>query len=391
LPFNICLINSGTVLLLQEVEKLNIMKTIINIKNTIIGVFLGIVIIAAAAAPVSAQFTLSVGVSIHTAPPPLPVYSQPPCPEDGYLWTPGYWAWDDIDGYYWVPGVWLSPPMVGYLWTPGYWGYAGGIYGWHGGYWGTHVGFYGGVNYGYGYGGSGFYGGAWQGRSFRYNTAVLNVNTTVVHNTYIDRTVINNTVINNRASFNGTGGVTARPTAAEQAVARESHVQPTTQQFSHNQTAARDRNQFASVNHGRPAAAAMNRVGGQRFNPQGGSPAAVTPRPQGGNRAANNNPVVQTHSNPVVQTHSNPVVQAHNNPVVQTQTQHINRQPQNNRPAQARTMPQQPGNNPGQQVRQQPHPQQHPQPQARPQQQPHPQQQARPQAHPAQEAHHRER
>ena len=26
-------------------------------------------------------------------PPPLPDYDQPPAPGDGYLWTPGYWAW----------------------------------------------------------------------------------------------------------------------------------------------------------------------------------------------------------------------------------------------------------------------------------------------------------
>ena len=45
---------------------------------------------------------------------------------------------------------------------------------------------------------------------FRYNTAVVNVNTTVVRNVYVDRTVINNTVVN-RASFNGAGGVVARP------------------------------------------------------------------------------------------------------------------------------------------------------------------------------------
>ncbi|HXB35231.1 MAG TPA: hypothetical protein VNV35_17500, partial [Puia sp.] len=120
----------------------------------------------------SAQFTLAVGISIRTAPPALPVYTQPPCPVDGYLWTPGYWAYDEVDGYYWVPGVWVRPAQPGFLWTPGYWGFAGGIYGWHGGYWGPHIGFYGGVNYGYGYGGSGFIGGEWHGGYFRYNSAV---------------------------------------------------------------------------------------------------------------------------------------------------------------------------------------------------------------------------
>ena len=240
----------------------------------------------------SAQFSLSVGISIRTAPPVLPVYSQPPCPTDGYLWTPGYWAYDEVDGYYWVPGVWVRPAQPGYLWTPGYWGYAGGIYGWHGGYWGPHIGFYGGVNYGYGYGGSGFYGGEWRGGYFHYNTAVVNVNTTVVHNTYINRTVINNTVVNNHTSFNGGAGIQAQPTAQEQTAMHENHVQPTADQFNHNHTASLDRNQFASANHGRPATTAMNTVGGTRFNTQGRNAPPPVARPAGGIRAAaaNNHP-----------------------------------------------------------------------------------------------------
>jgi len=46
-----------------------------------------------AAAP--AQVVISVGF----APPELPVYEQPICPGDGYIWTPGYWAWDGEDYY----------------------------------------------------------------------------------------------------------------------------------------------------------------------------------------------------------------------------------------------------------------------------------------------------
>ena len=68
-----------------------------------------------------------VGVSITIAPPALPVYDQPLCPGDGYIWTPGYWAWDDSE-YYWVPGTWVMAPEVGYLWTPGYWGWGDGGY-----------------------------------------------------------------------------------------------------------------------------------------------------------------------------------------------------------------------------------------------------------------------
>src|ERR1700689_2887834 len=100
-------------------------------------------------------------ISVHIGPPVLPVYEQPLCPTNGYLWTPGYWGYGPL-GYYWVPGVWVAPPRAGVLWTPGYWGFAGGLYNWHAGYWGPHVGFYGGVKYGFGYGGIGFFGGEWR-------------------------------------------------------------------------------------------------------------------------------------------------------------------------------------------------------------------------------------
>ena len=47
----------------------------------------------------SAGAQIAVGISVDIAPPPLPVYDQPPIPGDGYIWTPGYWAWDDNTGY----------------------------------------------------------------------------------------------------------------------------------------------------------------------------------------------------------------------------------------------------------------------------------------------------
>ena len=142
---------------------------------------------------------------------------------------------------------------------PGYWGWGGGFYAWHGGYWGEHVGYYGGVNYGYGYGGEGFYGGRWEGNRFAYNAAVLHVDRTVVHNTYIDNTVIHNTTVINRTSFNGPGGIQARPTRPEQQAMHEQHIQPTAAQVSHVQFAGTNRANFASVNGGRPTNAAVSR------------------------------------------------------------------------------------------------------------------------------------
>lgn len=270
-----------------------------------------------------AQVSIGVTISANIAPPPLPVYTQPSCPTDGYLWTPGYWAYDDVDGYYWVPGVWVRPPMTGYLWTPAYWGYAGGVYGWHAGYWGPHIGFYGGVNYGYGYGGSGFGGGRWEGGAFRYNTAVMNVNTTVVHNTYIDRTVVvnNTTVVNNRTSFNGgPGGISARPTAQEQAVVGERHVAATAEQSTHQQTASRDRNQFASVNNGRPSTAAMNTVNGHRFDPQGHAAAPVVARSSQPIRSTpGQHPVAGNEPHPNTANPSHPAAAGQPHPVTANQ------------------------------------------------------------------------
>jgi hypothetical protein len=173
-------------------------------------------------------------------------------------------------GYYWVPGVWVMPPRAGVLWTPGYWAFERGFYGWHPGYWGPHVGFYGGINYGFGYGGVGFFGGRWAGERFLYNTAVVNVNTTVVRNVYVDRTVIHNTtVVNNHNSFNGPSGITRHPTNEEQSFGREQHFQATSNQLSHEHAASQDHSQFASENHGRPGTAAMDSVDGRRYNQQG--------------------------------------------------------------------------------------------------------------------------
>ncbi|WP_083227947.1 YXWGXW repeat-containing protein [Mucilaginibacter sp. PPCGB 2223] len=245
---------------------------------------------------------VSVGLSVRIGPPPLPVYVQPPCPVDGYIWTPGYWAYNDVDGYYWVPGAWVAPPDPGYLWTPGYWGYDGGFYRFHPGYWGLHVGYYGGINYGFGYIGVGFVGGAWYGGHFRYNTAVVNVNRTVIHNTYVDRTVIRN-VSNNRTSFNGPGGVHASPRPQERIAMNERHISPTSQQVSHQTMASRDRNQFASANHGKPHTTAVDRVSSRPFNQQNRTPNGGAPhRPNGfGNHGR-----PEQHAAPTQQNHPQP-------------------------------------------------------------------------------------
>src|SRR5579863_8832786 len=166
------------------------------------------------AVPVVSRAQFSASITI--APPELVVYSQPICPQEGYLWTPGYWAYGD-EGYFWVPGTWVEPTMVGVLWTPGYWGWGGGAYAWNEGYWGPTVGFYGGVDYGYGYGGSGYEGGYWRNNEFSYNRSVNHVDERNFHNTY-ERPVTNERAGNHVSYNGGNGGITARPTATEETV-----------------------------------------------------------------------------------------------------------------------------------------------------------------------------
>lgn len=200
---------------------------------------------------------IAVGVSVRIGPPALPVYAQPICPGPGYFWTPGYWAWNDDGGYYWVPGTWVVAP-VGLLWTPGWWGWGGGVYAWHAGYWGPHVGFYGGINYGFGYTGVGFFGGEWRGGAFYYNRSVTNVSVTNVTNVYNKTVIVNRTTV----SYNGgAGGVNMRPTPQEESYARERHTPALASQIQQEHGAMQNRENFASVNHGRPAIAATGRPG----------------------------------------------------------------------------------------------------------------------------------
>ena len=249
-----------------------------------------------------------VSVSVNIAPPLLPLYAQPPIPGDGYLWTPGYWAWDPASAdYIWVPGTWVLPPSEGLLWTPGYWAFGGGGYLWHRGYWGSHVGYYGGLNYGYGYTGNGYYGGRWDGGHFRYNSAVNNLPSGRVHNVY-------RTPVPARGgpteSFNGGNSrFHGQPTASERRFDGAQHNNPTREQMDHETRAIGMPEQRMGNNHGVPPTAATPRPGGfgdpqvehvrpapqmraQPERPNGGMRTEAQPRgepagrPQGGERGA---------------------------------------------------------------------------------------------------------
>ena len=243
-----------------------------------------------------AQAQIAIDVSVDVAPPPLPYYEQPPIPAEGYIWVPGYWAWDPAElDYYWVPGTWVEPPQPELLWTPAWWGWADGRYGFHPGYWGREVGFYGGVDYGYGYTGEGYYGGRWDHGVFFYNRTVNNVTNVRITNVYNQPVAAPSAA--NRASFNGgNGGVQARPTPQQEALARERHVEPTPVQRQHAEVASKDRALFAKQNHGEPAVAATPRAG--VFHGEGVVRASRTPVTPAGEPGRPGQPQPQGHELP---------------------------------------------------------------------------------------------
>ncbi|MBV9344502.1 MAG: YXWGXW repeat-containing protein [Gammaproteobacteria bacterium] len=242
--------------------------------------------------PLAAPAEVSIGISVGFAPPALPVYEQPAIPGPGYIWVPGYWAYDEDAGYYWVPGTWALAPEVGFLWTPGYWGWSDGFYLWHAGYWGPHVGFYGGINYGYGYGGEGYEGGYWRGRDFYYNRSVNNITNVNITNVY-NQTVVNNVTVN-RVSYNGgEGGVMARPSQKDMVAEHERHLQPTSAQREHIAQARSDESLRAKVNNGNPPIAATSRPAvfhGQGVVPARGAVAGAGPARSEGTRGASARP-----------------------------------------------------------------------------------------------------
>jgi hypothetical protein len=271
-----------------------------HIHSSIRSLLFGIIVLL-----VSAASFAQIGVSITIGPPPLPVYEQPICPGDGYIWTPGYWAYDnDVNDYYWVPGTWVTAPETGYLWTPAYWGWGGDGFVFYDGYWGPHVGFYGGIDYGFGYSGEGYEGGRWDNGHFFYNRSVNNVNITEIHNVY-NTTIVHTTV--NRVSYNGgNGGISARPRPEDESAARERHIPAVATQTQHAQAARANPQQRAATNMGKPGVAATPRPGA--FNDRAAMPAkeargSYTPGNRGESPGRSSNNSAPQAAQPVVHPH----------------------------------------------------------------------------------------
>ncbi len=338
------------------------------------------VLLALVLSIVPASAFAGVFISVGFAPPPLPVYEQPPCPEPGWMWTPGYWAYGP-DGYYWVPGAWVPAPYEGALWTPGYWGWGDSLYVWHAGYWGPHVGYYGGVNYGFGYMGIGFVGGRWHGHEFEYNRAVMHVDEHRIHNVYDDRRDIDRyTVRNDRrvAYSGGPGGINHAPGQQERMAMNERHMAPTSFQSQHVNAAMNDRGSYYKTNNGRPQTMAVQRpMGMQNQNAPNGNRGGQQPNSfNNGNHGAQ-----QQFNRPPQYQHQNQQ-QYQNQPQYQTQQQ-FNRAPQYQNQNRQQTQSQPHYQN---QPQAQPHYQSQPQGQPRNEGQPHGQGQQQ-QSHPQHEEH----
>jgi len=66
-----------------------------------------------------------VSFSIHVGPPP-PIYEPVPMMQQGYVWAPGYWAWNH-DRHIWVRGRTIVQ-RTGYRWQPDRWEQRGNGY-----------------------------------------------------------------------------------------------------------------------------------------------------------------------------------------------------------------------------------------------------------------------
>ena len=267
-------------------------------------------------------------ISVEFAPPPLPVYVQPPCPDPGLMWMPGYWAYGP-DGYYWVPGAWVPAPYEGALWTPGYWGWDAGFYVWHPGYWGNYVGYYGGLDYGYGYFGIGFVGGHWHDNYFEYNTAVMHIDRDRIHHFYEDREIARRYTVarDSRVSYNGgRGGIDYRPSARERVAMREPHYDATTYQRNHEMQYRNDRNAYARFNNGRPQHVVAQRPLQGRMEQR---PNNMMQRPQQNRNMQENRKMQQARPNYQMQRPGNPGMQNRQMQQNQQRQQQYERQQQN--------------------------------------------------------------
>jgi hypothetical protein len=80
--------------------------------------FKRIIMVLCTLAVLSTPALARVNLNIEVAPPP-PQVEVAPVPRPGYVWAPGYWAWQGGQ-YVWVAGHWV-PARRGFYWVPDRW------------------------------------------------------------------------------------------------------------------------------------------------------------------------------------------------------------------------------------------------------------------------------
>ena len=78
-----------------------------------------------------------VGVVVNVPPPAPIVETPPPPPAPGYVWQPGYWAWNGVQ-YVCVPGQYVVTPAPGAVWIAGHWDRRPDGWVWVDGHWRGH-------------------------------------------------------------------------------------------------------------------------------------------------------------------------------------------------------------------------------------------------------------
>ncbi len=73
------------------------------------------------ATPARAQVSINISIG-----PPAPLYESAPMMAPGYVWAPGYWAWNN-DHHVWIRGRSIVQ-RVGYRWEPDRWEQRGNGY-----------------------------------------------------------------------------------------------------------------------------------------------------------------------------------------------------------------------------------------------------------------------
>lgn len=90
------------------------------------GLVLSLALMAGSAAWAQINFNIVVA-------PPAPMFEAVPMMPPGYVWAPGYWAWNH-DRHIWVRGHSIMQ-RPGYRWEPDHWEQRDGRYARQAGYW----------------------------------------------------------------------------------------------------------------------------------------------------------------------------------------------------------------------------------------------------------------